>query len=1186
MVPEAVKIFLNHEIRGDEVRGTRRLFHGAAKIKPPRYDSRYLETFPTVWATAHEFQQLIKLASERNADPAILRTAHEAVEEWVCLFLLHYCGVINPYVYKKLENGNEKDDFRCYDRDLWTALSRTFPPGRLDSITLLRADDATQLGSGTVVGGFYPGIFFFPSRGRAAWLKSEALRPYLDGTRLSWERCRKSALLRTEQDRLDFSTHLASLEDIVGGYKDSLNQFRTEAITAGHLPVAGPKYPLDRDSILNWKRQVIEDAEQLMKSYPLTWESEDQKQVTYFFINNMPGDQEFWMSEAIGRGMPAAQNFSTDEERRAVYIKHAGKIIRYELKQTETLTEKVVDLKDCFLSVNPFWCPIPAEEFSARIRSVHRVTVGREGPFASLREKQTAVCLAPVNSSFLANCSLRMRDGSWFLKSIETSIANAAESELRDLDWSFTFHGRDGEKKVHWPTKIEQRPDLSNNAVALWPPRCSDDWHFYVARCFGSSKSKSGTWILVDQNGRYDKEHKAFALDATVAEGRTDVTEYVSHIPLAANPTAPNKPAYLMLLDTDEKVERGVLFLDDSIEEQREKEQKPSATLAIDFGTSNTCLALAVNDEIEPLVFSLSPVMLWGRQPQTELPGRVPFTWQGREFYPTIFMSRKKSGIEEITPTELAVGNLFQIDIPSMHKGMENRVFSGTFDGWNTETNLKWKLRVEHNIQRQLFLALSLLYAHAEVFFSNERDRGVQLKDYVFSFPLAFSSAQERQFCNDATDVTKHIRRLCYGSDDNAGFYKVDESTAIAVDSGVADDESTLQVFIDVGGGTTDIAIRHREDFPARDSIKVAGRTFFGFAEENFNSEGVKGSKEFRTNLGRLLLKEEKPLSLDGIRLDLGTYYSLAITGINESDFRSREDVVLEEGMGNNSYQRYRSLVFFRQIVAYALLQAFAAAATNQSETEIQTFEIVLAGNAWGLAMFAELKRREAVFRKEIERIFRFLKQSIHGIVSADANDRAAEQSKRINAVETITIRLLNETHLSQAKTAVAKGAARARAMGVAEIIAERETTERQVSAFAGLSFQNTKVNDLALPISWSDKWEVDDILDRMKQVHEREVMGITSFSVGRIGTSKEPFDELLKVFLQLSNLASYEDDVNLPPERWQNLNALTHQDRNYFGSEKGLGSSPINYFVADLLYPDGSDHELLRDLARMNKCR
>lgn len=1188
MVPEAVKIFLNHEIRGDEVRGTKRLFHGAAKIKPPRYNSRYLETFPTVWAAAHEFQQLIKLASDKNADPAILKTAHEAVEEWVCLFLLHYSGVINPYVYKKDDKEKEKDDFRKYDHDLWTALRLTFPPGGLNSITLLRADDAAELGSGTVVGGYYPGIFFFPSRGRASWLTSDTLRPYLDGTRLSWERCLKSQLLKEPQDRLDFSTHLASIEKVLGDYKQTLEEFRASAIKASHLPQPNSTYSLG-DSILTWKRQVIEDKDQLMNGYPLVWESEDQKQRTYLLVNDMPGEQEFWMSEAIGRGMPAPRNFSTDKEKKNVFIKHAGKTIRYELNKNEARLEKVVNLKDCFLSVNPFWCPIPSDDFPSRIRNVHRVSMKRQEPFSSLKEGEVAVCLAPINSVFLENCSAITMDGAQFLKTIEATIHKQQEEvDEADLDWSFVFQGRDGEKTVHWSTNVEQRTDVTNNAVALWPPRCSDDWHFYVARCFGSSKAKSGTWILVDENGRYDKKHKAFALDVTLQEGKTDVTEYVSHIPLAENPAAANKPRYLMLLDTDEKVERGVLFLDDSIIGKREKESDPSATLAVDFGTSNTGMALGIDTQRTPLVFSLSPVMLWGRQPTVELPGRVPFNWQGKKFYPTIFMSRKKSGVEQVQASQLVPGNLFQIDIPSLHSGMEDGVFSGKFDGWNLESNLKWKLKVEHNSYRQLFLALSLLYAHAEIFFG--QPRGVQIKDYVFSFPLAFTSTEQNQYCQDAKVVAQVIRRLCYGEGE-ATYHKVDESTAIAADSDVAPNDSIVQVFIDVGGGTTDIAIRKGEDFPARDSIRVAGRTFFAFAEENFKRP-VKESREFKINLSRLLLKLEKEFSLDTIRLDLGTFYSLAISRLDESDFRQREAVVLQKGMGNNSYQRYRSVVFFRHIIAYGLLQAFAAAVTNTSDVPVQSFQVVLAGNAWGLLLFAELKRRSMELKREAEGLFRFLKKSL--LKTMEKEDESEDRTLRVtrlNSVESVTVKLLNEAVLSQAKTAVAMGALKApteeivdEVTGDESLIDETIKKERAATGFAGLSLKNSKVNGLSLPIAWYDKWDLEHIKTRIQNLHQKELLGIQTFATGSIATVKEPFDNLLKAFVQIANVASYDDEVSLPEEKWQAINALLHQDRIYYRSQSELGTSPVNYFVGELLYPEDSEHEYMRDLANLNK--
>jgi hypothetical protein len=286
--------------------------------------------------------------------------------------------------------------------------------------------------------------------------------------------------------------------------------------------------------------------------------------------------------------------------------------------------------------------------------------------------------------------------------------------------------------------------------------------------------------------------------------------------------------------------------------------------------------------------------------------------------------------------------------------------------------------------------------------------------------------------------------------------------------------------------------------------------------------------------------------------------------------------------MGTNSYQRYRSLVFFRQIIAYGLLQAFAAAVTNTSETPVQTFQVVLAGNAWGLMLFAELRRRRTELQQEVERMFKFLKKSLVDLVEKeDESSGRTERLKKLDSVKSLTVKLLNETVLSQAKTAVAMGALKAQ---TADITDEASAEERNATAFAGLSMKNSKVNTLQLPIAWYDKWDIEHIRDRVQDLHKKDLLGIQSFATGSIPKVSEPFDNLLKIFFQIGNVASYDDEVSLPEEMWQAINALLHQDRIYYRSERELGPSPINYFIGELLYPEDAEHEYLQDLARLNK--
>src|SRR4029079_9811169 len=152
---------------------------------------------------------------------------------------------------------------------------------------------------------------------------------------------------------------------------------------------------------------------------------------------------------------------------------------------------------------------------------------------------------------------------------------------------------------------------------------------------------------------------------------------------------------------------------------------------------------------------------------------------------------------------------------------------------------------------RTLFLELTLLYAHADLFF----DKRAVVDHYVFTFPLAFRKDDRESFHNKVKDALKQIRYYCYGPGSIANISyddKVDESTAIAESVSAVGNKATMELFIDVGGGTCDIAVSHDRRFLVLDSIRVAGKTFFQFAQKNF-SDQLLGSAEFRKHLGKLL---------------------------------------------------------------------------------------------------------------------------------------------------------------------------------------------------------------------------------------------------------------------------------------------------------------------------------------------
>ncbi|MBL8152167.1 MAG: hypothetical protein JNN15_19770, partial [Blastocatellia bacterium] len=186
------KVFLNSGILGGKygIPEDRRMFSiKTENITPVAYNTDYFESIPTSWAIAYTFKQMLL---EKN---------HDIVQEWVCLFLLHYFGVVR---YEMLSGERLQAE---YDKDFWSAISGTYPSPKhekLTSLALLKtADEKT-------VGGYFPEVVFFPSRGRSEWPKSQLLKPYLEGyyfNKLSWKQS-KQLLLVDKKTKMDFHLYL------------------------------------------------------------------------------------------------------------------------------------------------------------------------------------------------------------------------------------------------------------------------------------------------------------------------------------------------------------------------------------------------------------------------------------------------------------------------------------------------------------------------------------------------------------------------------------------------------------------------------------------------------------------------------------------------------------------------------------------------------------------------------------------------------------------------------------------------------------------------------------------------------------------------------------------------------------------------------------------------------------------
>lgn len=1165
--------YINRNIVGDGLtastaRGFRAIRH--ADIGSPVYDSRYFETFPTVWATAYAFGREL-IGDGTNA---------AAVEEWATLFLLHFFGAVHLVTFSQTELQNHQ----LYDGDLWLALSGTYPklPAQheLDGLHLLETE------AGTVVGAYYPDTVFFPSRRRSAWREDSNLQPYLsvDGNRLSWT-LSSEQLIKTEHDRESFREHLQliayyALPNKVGSpllsFCDREFPTRANAVRAERPERTLARHPGQWTEIPGNQEPT---KEQLLEAYPLRKEKPDGGYI-YFLVDKMP-QHEAWMETMKSKPyhyVAADSNHIVVQHRRTRTIPCELRLGLDEIVQLETL---FLDDK----RTAPYWsaAPTKTEAYVSLINALHRSDVA--DPRVTQGDKVTAAFLAPINQKFLSYFSDVPLDAGTIGKTVTTDQSG----KVVGVDWKFTLLGR----VITWRTKPLYSADLKSSSLAIYPPQTSTQWHLYAAHGVGD-KLKCGRWNLVDEHGIPGK---------LLAVEEDD--EYVSV--LQGSGKESNRPRYLMLTDSEEH-ERGVLIIAGLTDVSTQP--RGFAQLAMDFGTSNTCLA-SRNGKSAVLQFSLAPERLWGAGTAHSTPplgdaplldsareqaGFVPFAWGGEKgYFPTVLLSRKSDPelTETLAPKQLTLKHLFEVDIPGLHKGLEERLNDGAFNQlWNVHWDLKWG---QSEPWRTLFLQLLMLYAHAEIFFNNN----AILSGYAFTFPLAFDLDNQSEFHRQAQDVLRQIRHYCYGTKliDAVPAYvsHVDESTAIALAHRIGDDPNTIDVFIDIGGGSTDYAVRHNTRLLVLDSVKVAGRTFFEFGEKNLDPAlSVNGAAQFRRHLGKLLQGRDNA-EFSTVNLNrqypLSVTYSVGINALDNAEFGQREAALLQHTMGDFSYQQYRTQLFFRHILAYGLLQVCAAVVSEKLKLS-SGVNLILSGNGWGLLLFADVSRRSTMLGSEATFVLDLLKRELTPTL-----DEAQQQS--LEALKISQVWLLNKENLSVAKTSVALGALSeiprdpqsvnlspdqgASIPGTIQINDESNSTQNgkvRRNPFAGVSVKNLSING-APPqtIHWYERWGMDEF----KQKFGAGNVNISSATFEMPADTERPLDVTLGVLTQLGNFSGGEKD-RLPPSEWKSMNNELGNQYVRRMSGRNVQGTPVNYFVSNVLYAqDSSFRDFLDELAKVH---
>lgn len=306
----------------------------------------------------------------------------------------------------------------------------------------------------------------------------------------------------------------------------------------------------------------------------------------------------------------------------------------------------------------------------------------------------------------------------------------------------------------------------------------------------------------------------------------------------------------------------------------------------------------------------------------------------------------------------------------------------------------------------------------------------------------------------------------------------------------------------------------------------------------------------------------------DGI--DSQSVYSYRMNEVSGEDFYSREALAL--GLepkvlkpGYPSYQRFRTLLIFRHVIAYALVQACAALASAESVERnlgnVDLIDLTLTGNGWGLLVYAAKRRAKRELQDEAHRILQLVLRVFR---EGGAN---AEELARIENIKVGSVTIIGEgAECGEAKTAVAKGALvyySANAQGQEVALPAHDRTV----CYTGVSIESLKVDEREpISVRWCDPWTLDHI---RKVAFEADypVDGLTSLSFELPREIDKPCDPILSVFTRIANELRPAEDP-MAPEEWRAMNADLQRAR-YLDINQLEGMSPLNVFLSRILYPD-----------------
>jgi hypothetical protein len=399
---------------------------------------------------------------------------------------------------------------------------------------------------------------------------------------------------------------------------------------------------------------------------------------------------------------------------------------------------------------------------------------------------------------------------------------------------------------------------------------------------------------------------------------------------------------------------------------------------------------------------------------------------------------------------------------------------------------------------------------------------------------------------------------------------------------------------VDVGGGTTDIAIRAFGQYEVLESIRVAGRHFFAFTERNVppssqDSTGMsqwQGPKEYKAALKALkyllaplstpaipsdddLAKVRilSPRDLTEIGADFSLYYSLMMGRLKTTVAMRRENQAENTLKEKASYQAIRGSAFFRHLILFSLLQGCGV--VIEKKGLIEKIDITLGGNAWRLLYLAGMRFEKSDIREDIVVLLDLIK----GFVLAD---EVPFDKQILEKVEIGEVTLLGEDGNEKAvpyynsKTRVCLNAldilSDSRKLAMAK---EFLNARGGCTPFTGIGVMTDQG-----PMAWHTRWEAQQHSDA--EGHEgRRNAALARLRGPATGGGGKEVSELIVAGLEqkeipslmLSVVCAGELLAKLSSSRWDHVEsdllAHRHRDKRY-----DQHATPLKWFIQETLYP------------------